>query len=82
LIAIGGAGPEVRLHDSKEAKRVATLKGHDGAVFALAFHPTDKEIAVGGFDGTIRVYDTAKGELLRSFIPVPLSKEPLQRASK
>ena len=82
LIAIGGAGPEVRLHDSKEAKRVATLKGHDGAIFALAFHPQAKEVATGGFEGYIRVYDTAKGELLRSFIPVPLSKEPVQRASK
>jgi WD40 repeat protein len=82
LIAIGGAGAEVRLHDAKEAKRVATLKGHEGAVFALAFHPTAKEIAVGGFDGTLRIYDTAKGDLLRSFVPVPLSNEPVQRASK
>ena len=82
LIAIGGAGPEVRLHDSKEAKRLATLKGHEGAIFALAFHPAAKEIAAGGFDGYVRVYDTAKGDLLRAFIPVPLSKEPVQRASK
>jgi WD40 repeat protein len=82
LIAIGGAGPEVRLHDAKDAKRKATLKGHDGAVFALAFHPQAKEIVVGGFDGSLRLYDTEKGDLLRAFIPVPLSSGPLQRASK
>lgn len=83
LIAIGGAGSEVRLHDSKEAKRVATLKGHEGAIFALVFHPKEKEIATGGFDGQVRIYETAKGELLRSFIPVPLStNQPVQRAAK
>lgn len=81
LLAIGGAGPEVRLHNSSDAKRVATLKGHEGAVFALAFHPRTNHIVTGGFDGQLRVYETEKGELIRKFSPVPL-KRPEQRASR
>jgi WD40 repeat protein len=82
-VAIGGAASEVRLYDAKEGKRTATLKGHDGAIFALAFNPPGKEIVTGGFDGQVRIYDVAKGDLLRSFVPVPLStNQPLQQASK
>lgn len=81
LLAVGGAGPEVRIHNSSDGKRVATLKGHEGAIFALAFHPSMNQVATGGFDGKIRLYDPEKGELIRAFIPVPL-KVPEQRASR
>jgi hypothetical protein len=83
-IAVGGAAPEVRVYTAgKEGKRIATLKGHDGAVFAIAFHPTTNWLAVGGFDGTLRIYDyTAKSnELVRAFVPVPI-KDAVQTASK
>jgi WD40 repeat protein len=53
LLAVGGAGPEVRVHQSKDGKRVATLKGHSGAIFALAFHPGTNIVATGGYDGTV-----------------------------
>lgn len=81
LLAIGGAGPEVRIHDAAEGKRLSTLTGHEGAIFALAFHPSAKELVSGGFDGKIRIYGTEKGELKYDFIPVPL-KGPEQRASR
>jgi hypothetical protein len=40
-------------------------------------------VAVGGFDGTVRLYDyTAKSnELVRAFVPVPI-KDAVQTASK
>jgi WD40 repeat protein len=72
LLAVGGAGPEVRVFNSGEAKRVATLKGHSGAIFAVAFNTQTNLVATGGFDGTVRIYETAKGELVRSFVPVPI----------
>jgi WD40 repeat protein len=81
LLVIGGAGPEVRIHDSAEGKRVATLKGHEGAIFAVIFHPSTNLVATGGFDGKVRIYETDKGELRHSFIPVPL-KALEQRASR
>lgn len=81
LLAVGGAGPEVRIHDASEGKRLTTLKGHEGAIFAIAFNPSTNQIVTGGFDGQLRIYDTAKGELQHAFVPVPL-KGPEQRASR
>jgi hypothetical protein len=75
-IAVAGAAPEVRVYTAgKDGKRVATLKGHEGAIFRLAFSPTTNWLAAGGFDGTVRIYDyTAKSNhLVRAFVPVPLS---------
>ena len=83
-IAIGGAAPEVRVYTAgKDGKRVATLKGHDGAIFAAVFHPTTNWLATGGFDGQVRLYDyTAKSnQLVRAFVPVPI-KGAMQTASK
>lgn len=80
LLAIAGAGAEVHLHNSKDAQRVARLTGHEGAIFAVAFHPRTNHLATGGFDGKVRVYETAKGELLETFVPVPL--RPAEVAQK
>jgi WD40 repeat protein len=84
-IAVGGAAPEVRVYTAgKDGKRIATLKGHDGAIFAVAFSPTTNWLATGGFDGQVRIYDfTAKSnELLRAFVPVPIKPAVTQTASK
>jgi WD40 repeat protein len=82
LIAAGGAGAEVRLFKSKDAKRVATLQGHEGAIFALTFNSQTNQIATGGFDGKVRIYETAKGELLKTFVPVPLKPAEVLKASR
>jgi WD40 repeat protein len=81
-VAVGGMGGEVRVYKAKDGTRLATLKGHEGAVFALAFHPEKSQISTGGFDGKIRVFDTSSGELVKSFVPVPLKAELMQKASK
>ena len=83
-IAVGGAAPEVRVYTAgKDGKRIATLKGHDGAIYSLAFSPTTNWLAAGGFDGTLRIYDYAakSNQLVRAFIPVPL-KRVTQTAAK
>jgi WD40 repeat protein len=83
-IAVGGASPEVRVYTAgKDGKRVATFKGHDGAIFSLAFSPTTNWLAAGGFDGTLRIYDYAakSNQLVRAFIPVPIKGVP-QTAAK
>jgi len=84
-IAVAGAAPEVRVYTAgKDGKRVATLKGHAGAIFALAFSPTTNWLATGGFDGTVRIYDyTAKSnELVRAFVPVPIKSAVVQTAAR
>ncbi len=81
-IAVGGVGGEVRLFDATEKKRVATLKGHEGAVFAVAFNPSTNQIATAGFEGKVRIFETTKGELVKEFIPVPLkAAPPMQKAA-
>ena len=84
-IAVGGASPEVRVYTAgKDGKRVATLKGHEGAIFTVAFHPTTNWLATGGFDGQVRIYDYAakSNELVRAFVPVPIKNTAVQTAQK
>ncbi len=79
-LAVGGMGGEVKIFNGKDGKRTATAKGHDGAVFAVAFNPLTNQIVTGGFEGKLRVFETAKGELVKEFIPVPI--KPAQSAAK
>ena len=81
-IAVGGVGGEVRVFNAKDAKRMATLKGHQGAIFAVTFNPSTNQVATAGFEGKVRIFETGKGELIKEFVPVPLKAgEPVQKAS-
>jgi WD40 repeat protein len=79
-IAVGGNFPEVRIYRVDDGSRSATLKGHEGAIFAIAFRE-DGSVYTGGFDGKIRVYDN-KGEFVKEFVPVELTKKVASAASK
>ena len=57
----------------EDGEQLVTLKGNGIAVFALAFHPNGQQIATGGFDGTVRIFNTTSGELVKAFVPVPIS---------
>jgi WD40 repeat protein len=54
----GGRPPQRLFH--------GTLAGHTDAVYALAFSPDGRLLASGSGDSTVRVWDTATGELLRT----------------
>jgi WD40 repeat protein len=73
LVGIGGVGGEVRIH-KLDGSRAATLKGHDGAVFAIAFHPSLPQVATAGFEGKIRIFDTGTGNLISAFVPFPIQQ--------
>lgn len=84
-VAVAGASPEVRVYTAgKDGKRVATLKGHTGAIFSLAFHPSTNWLATGGFDGRVRLYDflASSNQLVRDFVPVPIKGGAMQTAAK
>ncbi|MFM1768946.1 MAG: hypothetical protein RJA22_1475 [Verrucomicrobiota bacterium] len=72
-LALGSTGGEARIYHAEDKQRLATLKGHGGAIFALAFHPATNWVVTGGYDGRVRVFETGKGDLVRSFVPVPLA---------
>lgn len=77
----GGLG-QVRQEVAKrsaEKALVHELQG-TGPVFAVAFRPDGKQVAVGGFDGQVRLFNTADGKLVKQFVPVSVMSE--QTAAK
>ena len=63
-----------RIYNTDETKIVHELKGHDKGLFAVAFRPDGKQVATGGFDGHIRIFDSNTGSLVKEFIPVAVSE--------
>jgi WD40 repeat protein len=51
-------------------------------VFAVAYRPDGKQVAVGGFDGTIRLFDVATGKLVKAFVPVKVTPSVAAAANK
>jgi len=68
-----GMGGTARIYDTETGKQIHELKGHERGVFAVAYRPDGQQVATGGFDGHIRLFNTLTGELVREFVPVELS---------
>ena len=74
LIAVGGESDVVNVYKALDGAKVATLKGHKGVLYALTFRGDSKQLASGGFDGMVRLYDMPTGSLSKAFLPVPIQK--------
>lgn len=72
-IAVAGIAPEVNIYDAESGKLTAACKGHSAGIYTVAFSPDGQKLATGGFDGMLRIYDAGTCQLLRQFVPVPLS---------
>ena len=93
LFAVGSEDGSVKLYKTdnggpvKEDQPVMggaallTLKGNADVIYSLAFRPDGKQIAVGGKDGQVRIYDITTGKLAKSFSPVPL-RQVSQKTTK
>lgn len=53
---------------SDQKMLVHELPGVSGPVFAVAFRPDGAQVAVAGFDGHVRLYDVASGQLVKDFV--------------
>ncbi len=58
LLVSGGADNTVRVWDYQQNKLLITLKGHKGWVRAVSFSPNGKEIASGGADQRLIIWET------------------------
>lgn len=74
VYSVDNGGPAAPDKPVIGGKPLVTLRGHKGTVHALAFRPDGKQIAVGGFDGTLRIYDLPSGKLASALSPVPITK--------
>ncbi|MEZ4735683.1 MAG: BTAD domain-containing putative transcriptional regulator [Caldilineaceae bacterium] len=79
LIASGTAGGAILLWSVADLTQMpathaatspwaATLHGHSDAVFGLAFHPTQPEVASASADQTIRLWDLTRKEVRRTLL--------------
>ena len=70
-VAIGSGVSEVKIYKT-DGSHSATLKGHEGAIFAIAWHPSKPEILTAGHEGKVRFFNPADGEPIRSVVPFPI----------
>ena len=70
--AVGSSAGEVRIYNVSDGKRLLTMEADTVSVFAVAFHPEGTQLAAGGFDGKVRIFDAQTGEPLKVFMSVPI----------
>ncbi len=69
LLAVAG-NPQVTIHD-EAGKQVHAFGGHGKQTIAVTFSADGGRVASSGFDGTVRIWETASGkELHRAGVPV------------
>jgi WD40 repeat protein len=52
----------VKLWDLQTMRELATLKGHTGNVWSVAFSPDGRTLALGSWDNTVKLYEGAARE--------------------
>jgi RNA polymerase sigma factor (sigma-70 family) len=68
----GGSGDQmVHLWDVKSGREVRRAgDGHEGTVCSLAFTPDGKDVVSGGWEGSLRVWESATGEQRQRIAPI------------
>jgi WD40 repeat protein len=64
---------DVKLYNLARHRELGTLKGHKGAVVALAWGPDGRTLASGSWDRSVRFWDPAQGRV-RAVLPWPIGK--------
>jgi WD40 repeat protein len=65
------ADGKVRQHDLKSSNLLRTFEGSSDWAYAVAVDLEAKRLAVGGFDGSVRVYEVETGREIVRFLAAP-----------
>ena len=65
------ADKTLRQFDAKTHGQIRSFDGATDAVLSAAFHDGTKRVAGGEFNGEIRVWNVADGNLIATFIAAP-----------
>jgi WD40 repeat protein len=71
------ADGKVRQHDLKSSRLVRTFEGLDDWAYSVAVDPSGQRLAVGGFDGGVRVYAIDDGREVARFVAAPGLARPV-----
>ena len=63
---------EVRVFNYADAKELLKISVPESAIYAVTFSHDGKQLAVAGYDGQVRLFDVANGNIKHSFPPVPI----------
>lgn len=71
----GGLGEVAKQIAARSAKPAIRhrLQGVTEPTFAVAFRPDGKQVAIGGFSGTLRLFEAESGKLIKPFVPVDVA---------
>lgn len=60
--------PDASVEDVEVIDECKTkLSGHENDVYTVRFHPLGNALVSGGYDRVVRLYDTATGDILKTF---------------
>jgi WD40 repeat protein len=62
-----------RIYKTDDGALLHELPGHKAGVFAVAFRPDGQQVATGGLDGVVRLFQVDTGQLVKEFVPVTLT---------
>ncbi|MGE0608450.1 MAG: WD40 repeat domain-containing protein [Pirellulales bacterium] len=75
-LAVGSSSDgtgQVRVYNTDDAKLISQAEGEPGPIYALSFNPAGTQLAAGGFDGQVRLYEVETGKLLKEFAAAPVT---------